>query len=195
MTVPTSSRNTLRHSRNTRCEWMCVCRPLDERLRDARVDEVVGQARRDREDQQDAADERDAVAHDADDVLPGRQVSMNEALHDERVERRDGRRLGQRHDAGDVEPQHDHRQQQFALRVPHRLRALRLRRTACAARSRRCAARTPSAATRPSITRPGSRPPMNRCSIGASRGCWTRRSRTASAAATAETAGRASRTP
>jgi hypothetical protein len=80
----------------------------------------VGQPRSDRQNQQDTPDERDAVAHDAHDVLPGRQVVVHESLDKEGVERGDGRSLGQGHNAGQKEPQHDHRQEHLELGVPHR---------------------------------------------------------------------------
>ena len=52
-------------SRNTPLRLDVRLRPLDQLRRDLRVDEVVRQADRHRQDEQHAADERDAVAGDA----------------------------------------------------------------------------------------------------------------------------------
>ena len=88
---------------------MCL-RPLDQQRRHLGVDEVVRQPDGDRQDDEDAADERDAFAGDAHHVLERRHVAMDESLHDERVERGDGRRLRRRRVAAEERPQHHDRQ-------------------------------------------------------------------------------------
>ena len=142
-------------------------RPLDELRRDLRVDQVVGQARGDRQDHQHAADQRHAVGRDAQHVLPRRQIAMDEALHDERVERRDRRRLDGVAKPPRSEPStktgsssSHFASHSAASASPHaERRAL--------ARCDAVPSRTPSAASRPSISRPGSKPPMKRSSIEA----------------------------
>ena len=78
-------------SRNIACEWMLPCAHSTICRGHLRVDQIGRESDRDRQDDQDAADERNRFAHDPQDVGPALQVPVNEALHDEREERGEGR--------------------------------------------------------------------------------------------------------
>ena len=99
--MPTSEQEHVQEQQEHEPRVDVRLRPLDELRRDLREDQVVGQAGRNSQDQQDAADECDAVGGHAEDVRPRRQVPVDVSLHDQRVERGDRRGLDERRDAAD----------------------------------------------------------------------------------------------
>lgn len=60
------------------------------RGREFRVDEIVGEAKRDAENQQDTADEQAAFGHDPGDVAKNVEFTMNDHSDDEGIEGGEG---------------------------------------------------------------------------------------------------------
>ena len=162
---PTTIRNRLSASRKTHRRLDVRAHPLRHLCRHLRVDQVVGEADGDGQDDEDAADQRNRVAHDPAHVAEGVEFTLDERLDEQREQRRERRRLAPSWRAAEQRSEDHHGHQQFPLRVPRGRVPLHLGGTASRPDPEAMPSRTPSSARSASITSPGSRPPMNRSPI------------------------------
>jgi len=93
----------------------CAGHPIHGALRNACVDQVIGESQRHAEDQQHAADQQPAFRHHAWHVAPEFEIAVHQDFDDESVNRGERGRLDRRSEAAEQAEERDRRQQQLPL--------------------------------------------------------------------------------
>ena len=119
ISAPTTSSATLSSSRNRYFDCTCDLHPIDQVRGDLGVDQVIGEAERDAEDQQNAADDGGAFDEDFAVVARELEIAIDEDFDEEGAERGERRGFGERAEAAEQADDHDdgQRSSHFALQM------------------------------------------------------------------------------
>jgi hypothetical protein len=109
----------LSNSRNKYFDCTCDLHPIDQARGHFGVHQVIGEAERDAQDQQDAADDGGAFDEDFAIVARELEVAIDEDFDEEGAERGEGRGFGQCAEATNRAHDHDGRQRELPLGAPH----------------------------------------------------------------------------
>ena len=106
-------------SRNRYFDSHVRLHPIDQARGDFSVDQVIGEAQRDAQNQQDAAHDGGALDEDFAVIARKLEIAVDEDFDEEGAERGERRGFGERAEATEQAHDHDHRQREFPLGAPY----------------------------------------------------------------------------